>query len=77
MYRISFDTNFGSAEFGYPLSFRQSLKEIEQIGEELREGLCVIIYMDGELEMDAILRFDKELGHWLGVPIPNTIRYIG
>ncbi|MDJ0847169.1 MAG: hypothetical protein QNK04_02195 [Myxococcota bacterium] len=71
MHRLSFDTNSSSERGGYFLH----LSEVEQIGDELRNGLRVIIYMENELEQEAILHYDDELGQWVAMPDDSTIRY--
>ena len=63
-------------DHGFDLRFRKSIEDITKIGDELREGLHVIIYSPGELEIEAILKFDSDRGIWLGVPVPGTIKYL-
>ena len=36
----------------------------------------VVIYMTGELEMEAILVFDSEWEAWTAKPISGTIKYL-
>jgi len=74
--RILFDTNDGTAERGYELKFTQSLEDIAAIGQQIHEGMQVVIYMPEELEFIATLKFDREAGWWLGVPIAGTIKYL-
>ena len=62
-------------EFGYELKFVDSLKDLAAIGNNLRDGLHVIIYMPNELEMEATLKLDSRSGIWLGVPVPGTTKY--
>ena len=45
-------------EQGYWLGFSRSRKDLEALGDELREGITVTIYMPDELEMTATLTFD-------------------
>ncbi len=68
MHRIFFDANTGNHEEGYELRFALSLADLESIGDELREGLMVILYMPGELEIKSVLSFDKKCGFWRGIP---------
>jgi hypothetical protein len=36
----------------------------------------VVIYMPGELEMEAILRFDGTSSAWIAQPITGTTSYL-
>jgi len=76
MYRIFFDGNDGSMLDGWELRFRKSIEDSAAIGSELREGLHVILYSPNEPEAGAILKFDESVGHWRGVPVPGTIKYL-
>ena len=76
MYRIFFDGNDGSTRDGFELRFRKSLEDLAKMGDELREGNHVIIYSPNELEMEAVLKFDKEIGFWKGMPVAGTIKYL-
>ena len=75
MHQIYFDTNEGPDNARYGLWLRRSLEDIEPIAHELRDGLRVIIYMTGELEMEAVLEFDEKLNAWMARPIAGTTRY--
>jgi hypothetical protein len=72
--RIFFDTNRGTDEYGYDLLFEQSRRDIAALEQPVHEGMKVVIYMPNELEMDATLEFRGD--HWVGVPIPGSIRYL-
>jgi hypothetical protein len=80
--RIYFDANEGTFDLGYWLVLKQSLADLHALGDELQEGLEVIIYMPDELEMGARLRFDRSQstrntwtdGIWVAVPVPDTIK---
>ena len=74
--RIMFDTNDGLMEDGYWLGFNRSRKELEALGDALRDGTTVIIYMDEELEMEAALRFDTAEDVWWADPVDGTIKYL-
>ncbi len=76
MHRVSFDTNEGSHDIGYWLHLPNSLLDIASIGNNIHDGLHVIIYMPDELEMEAVLKFDKEGGFWKAIPIPDTIKHL-
>ena len=69
MHRVFFDTNAGSQDKGYYLWFPQSKADIESIGPDLREGLHVMIYSPGELELEAFLEYDREFQCWAAIPI--------
>ena len=56
--RVFFDTNDGTMEQGYWLGFSRSQNDLKALGDELREGITVTIYMPDELEMTATLTFD-------------------
>ena len=71
-----FDTNDGSMEYGYWLGFDQSRKDLEALGDELREGTTVTIYMADELEMTATLRFDAVGKVWWADAVAGTIKYL-
>jgi hypothetical protein len=36
----------------------------------------VIIYMTGELEMEAVLAFMPEHAAWIARPVPGTTKYL-
>jgi len=46
------------------------------LGDELREGTRVTIYMPDELEMTATLRFDASEKVWWAQPVEGTITYL-
>lgn len=66
--RIFFDANAGTHGVGYILWFDRSKADMAAI-KDLRSGLLVRLYMPGELEVDATLQFDAELGCWRGIPV--------
>ena len=75
MHRIYFDTN-NSAEPGrYVLHVAGSVADIEPIADQLRDGLRVVIYMTGELELEATLEFDPTWNAWTAREVPGTLRY--
>jgi len=75
MYRVYFDTNEGVAE-GYGLWLNASMKDLSRIPDGPEEGMRVIIYMTGELEMQATLKFAREQNCWIALPIPGTTTYL-
>ena len=74
--RVFFDTNDGTMEDGYWLGFDQSWTDLQALGDELREGTRVTIYMPDELEMTATLRFDASEKVWWAKPVEGTIAYL-
>lgn len=72
--RVFFDTNDGNWEYGYWLDFPKSKAELAQIEGGPREGMRVQIYMPGELEVEAILKWDRTI--WVGMPVEGTLRYL-
>ncbi len=73
MHRVFFDTNEGNPDVGYWLNLPMSRLNLESIGPGIQEGLHVIIFMPGELEMEAVLKFDQEGDHWIAIPVPGTV----
>ena len=76
LYRIYFDTNDGTMEAGYPLACKGAQDDIQPIADRLTEGMHVVIYMTGELEMEAVLEFDPADGCWVARPIKGTLKYL-
>ena len=76
MHRIYFDTNDGAEDGRYGLWVRGSLKDITPIADQLYDGLRVIIYMTGEVEMEAVLRYDSDRSAWTAIPDASTLRYL-
>ena len=78
--RIFFDTNEGSHEGGYWLTLDRSKEELLVLADRVREGEEVVIYMPGELEMKARLRFDPGQpswpSHWVADPTPGAILHV-
>jgi hypothetical protein len=75
MHRIYFDTNEG-VENGYGLWLPTSKEDIGRIPDGPQDGMRVIIYMTGELEMEAVLAFMPERGAWIARPVPGTTKYL-
>ena len=48
---------------------------IENSNEKLAPGVHVLLYVDGEFEVEAVLDFDNKRGLWLASPIYSTIKY--
>jgi hypothetical protein len=68
---VFFDGN-DSSEKGYTLNFDQSRLDLALIGDELREGLRVLIYSPGELEAEALLTLDADAGIWCADLAPGA-----
>jgi hypothetical protein len=49
-----------------------SLRDIARLGQQMSDGMTVILYMTDELEVEATVSFD---GIWVGVPDFSTVRY--
>jgi hypothetical protein len=62
--------------WGYGLWLEASKDDLALIPDGPREGMHVVIYMTGELEMEAILSLDHASGAWLARPISGTTRYL-
>lgn len=80
MHRVFFDGNSGPGDtpddprFG--LWFETSLQDLAALGDELKDGLRIIIYSPGELEMEAVLEFDAKHDAWMAIGDGATIRYL-
>jgi hypothetical protein len=76
MHRIYFDSNEGTGgDDGYGLWLDASRKDLARIPGGPREGMQVVIYMTGELEMEAVLAFNAAIEAWMAVPITGTTKY--
>lgn len=75
MHRVYFDTNEGAPDDNYDLGLRQSIADLASIPGGPSDGMRVIIYMTGELEMEAILKFNHEWNVWTAEPILETIKH--
>jgi hypothetical protein len=74
MHRIYFDTNSGTETGGYGLWFDQSINDLSLIPGGPQDGMRVVIYMSGEGEMEAALRYDGGRKCWTAVPVEGTWR---
>jgi hypothetical protein len=76
MHRVYFDTNEASFEDGtcrYELRLSASVRDLASIADK-HDGMRVIVYMTGELEMEAALEFDAQEGCWMARPIEGTTK---
>ena len=74
VHRICFDTSEGDELGRYSLDIPQALKDIAPVADKLAVGMHVVIYMTGEVEVEAVLDFDKEQLRWVASPIWSTLR---
>ena len=72
--RIYFDSNEGDENGRFDLGIAGSLEDIAVLGARLKEGMRVVIYMSGELEMEAILEWDSRSNCWMGRPIEGSLK---
>jgi len=76
LHRISFDTNESAVNGpGYSLGFPTAVRDLANIPGGPQEGMRAIIYMVGEMEVEAILNFDPILKIWNAIPIQGTERF--
>jgi hypothetical protein len=59
---------------GHPLTCFGSQRDIAPIKDQLGPEMRIVIYMTGELEMEAIMESDSIHGHWIARPIPRTLK---
>jgi hypothetical protein len=71
--RIYFDTNSADEDFRYKLDMVGSLRDIKRLGDVLRPGIRVLLYMPDEVEVEATLEFDEAQHRWLGRPDWDTV----
>ena len=71
--RIFFDTNEGTYDHGYLLCLDQSKDDLQALGQGLRAGMIVTIFMPDELQMSATLHYDEIDSVWVARPIAGTI----
>jgi hypothetical protein len=76
LHRIYFDANDGPDPDRFGLWVEGSRRDIEPIADQLRNGLRVIIYQTGEMEMEAVLEFDPEWNAWTARPDWQTVKYL-
>jgi hypothetical protein len=74
--RIYFDTNNADENDRYRLNLDKSRQDIAAAGDCISDGVEVIIYMMGELEMRANIFFEKDNDYWVAVGKYDTIDYL-
>jgi hypothetical protein len=75
MLRIYCDFNNAIDESRYSLNCVGSLRDVEQYASQLSEGLRVVLYQTGELEVEGTIYLDPTCG-WVGVPDWSTKKYV-
>jgi hypothetical protein len=73
MFRIYFDENEADEHGRYDLGIPGSLMDIEPLSEQLSDGLHVILYEDGSLEVEAVLEFEPKYNVWMARPLWDTL----
>lgn len=76
LHRVWFSGNDRTAINHYGLWLPDSKRDLEKLGNELKNGLRVIICEPGELEMEAVLHFDTDFKAWVAVGDEDTIKYL-
>ena len=79
MYRVYFDTNEGSEDDGrhgraYGLWLDRSMEDLAKIPGGPQVGMQVLLYMIGEVEMEATLEFSMNRDGWVAREIAGTMR---
>ena len=74
--RIYFDTNEMDESGAYSLSIFGAQEDIRRLGDSLRPGMRVLLYMADELEVEATLEYDTKYQCWLGRADISTLRYL-
>ena len=75
MHRVYFDGNEGPEGVErYGLWLDRSLEDLARIPGGPGEGMRVIIYMTGEIEMEATLEWDARWNGWTGRPVEGTCK---
>jgi len=74
--RVFFSANDRANINRYGLRLLTSLSDLERLGTQLRDGLRVVIYEPGKLEMQATLAFDPDFDAWVATGGEETIVYL-
>jgi hypothetical protein len=67
--RVFFDGNAGDPEDGFLLIFDRSKSDLESIEAPLHDGMKIVMYDPGQVEVEAKLKFDQDMNCWRGIPI--------
>lgn len=73
MFRIYFDENEGDDKGRYDLGIPGSLQDIEPLAGRLTDGMHVILYEDGSLEVEAVLEWEPKHNIWMARPLWETL----
>jgi len=57
------------------LNLPRSKTEIENSKEKIASGVHVLLYVEDEFEVEAVLDFDAKHNSWVASPIYSTIVY--
>ena len=76
VFRVFCDSNDRGGNGALWLHLARSVKDLEAIGAEPRDGPHVWLVMPDEFEVEGILRFDNELNFWVGDADWATIQYL-
>ena len=74
MDRIHFDENAGDERGRYDLGIPGPRRDIERLAGKLSNGVHVLLYDGQELEVEAVLEFDRGSNRWMASPLWNTVR---
>jgi len=58
------------------LNLARSKIDIENSAAKMASGAHVLLYVEGEFEVEAVLDFDAKHNSWVASPIYSTIVYI-
>jgi hypothetical protein len=73
--KIYSDFNNKDELYRVRLNLARSKAEIENSKEKIALGAHVILYVEGEFEVEAVLDFDAKHNLWVASPIYSTIVY--
>jgi hypothetical protein len=57
------------------LNLARSKTDIENSKEKIASGAHVLLYVEGEFDVEAVLDFDAKHNSWVASPIYSTIMY--
>jgi hypothetical protein len=75
MLRIYSDFNNKDELHRIRLNLPLSIRAIENSKEKVAPGVHVLLYVEGEFEVEAVLDFHNDSRSWVASPIYSTIRY--
>ena len=77
MNRIYFDENAGDQRGRYDLGIPGARHDLEQLTDELCNGVHVLLYDGQDMEVEAVIEFDQASNRWMALPLWNTMRRPG